>query len=292
MNNQPRQKLRELIVEYGRSLCDDPRRCQALLKDYCGQYKREIFALISAQKNRVADDLLKAPANIPESIIIGRLKKRLEDDLGLAADVAQWAVESWAQALDVTGSVIDKKEIDSTLNASSGRTIRSNSEFATSLPKIQPKATQRTDQEFILLADQLKGKYGGWSNETIVKILIDNGCPEQMAKALTGFTKSVKPQTALKRLNPAPQFDTLPQQDFLLLANQLKPKYGGWSNETIVKILIDNGCPEQTAKVLAGITPQLDTRKPQISSAKLTIPTETESSLSEKINKLIKRLFI
>jgi hypothetical protein len=43
MNDLPRQKLRELIVEYGRSLCDDPRRCEALLKDYCGQHKREIF---------------------------------------------------------------------------------------------------------------------------------------------------------------------------------------------------------------------------------------------------------
>ena len=46
MHNEPREKLRELIVEYGRSLCADPRRCEALLKDYCGQYKREIFVLI------------------------------------------------------------------------------------------------------------------------------------------------------------------------------------------------------------------------------------------------------
>ena len=67
MNNQPRQKLRELIIEYGRLLCDDPRRCEALLKDYCGQHKREIFVLISALKNHVADrrfaeDLRQRPA--------------------------------------------------------------------------------------------------------------------------------------------------------------------------------------------------------------------------------------
>lgn len=34
MHDKPRQKLSELIIQYGRSLCDDPRRCEALLKDF------------------------------------------------------------------------------------------------------------------------------------------------------------------------------------------------------------------------------------------------------------------
>ena len=78
MNNEVRQKLCELIHQYGRSLCDDPRRCEALLKDYCGKHKREIFALVSALKNRIAEDLLKAPKDVPYLIIAGRLNKRLE----------------------------------------------------------------------------------------------------------------------------------------------------------------------------------------------------------------------
>jgi formylglycine-generating enzyme required for sulfatase activity len=101
MNNEPREKLRELIIEYGRSLCDDPRRCEALLKDYCGQYKREIFVLISALKNRVAEDLLKTSAGVPHVLLLARLIKRLEDELGLAETAAKWAVESWALALGV-----------------------------------------------------------------------------------------------------------------------------------------------------------------------------------------------
>ncbi len=99
MHDAPRQKLRELIIEYGRSLCEDPRRCEALLKDYCGQHKREIFVLISALKNRVAEDLLKAPAGIPQSMVLARLNKRLEDELAMTPDAAHWAVESWALAL-------------------------------------------------------------------------------------------------------------------------------------------------------------------------------------------------
>jgi len=99
MNDEPRQKLRELILEHGRSLCTDPRRCEALLKDYCGTYKREIFVLVAALKNRVADDLLKSSAGMPPAIVMGRLQRRLEDELALSADAAHWAVESWALAL-------------------------------------------------------------------------------------------------------------------------------------------------------------------------------------------------
>lgn len=70
MNNDVRQKLYELIVQYGRSLCDDPQRCRALLKDYCGKHKREIFVLVSALRNRVAEDLLKTSAGVPQSLLL------------------------------------------------------------------------------------------------------------------------------------------------------------------------------------------------------------------------------
>ncbi len=99
MNDEPRQKLCELIVEYGRSLCNDPRRCEGLLKDYCGNHKREIFVLVSALKKKVTDDLLKPSAGVPQEMVMGRLRKRLEDELALTAEAAHWAVESWALAL-------------------------------------------------------------------------------------------------------------------------------------------------------------------------------------------------
>ena len=99
MNDEPRQKLSELIVEYGRSLSNDPNRCEALLKDYCGIYKREIFVLVSALRKKVPVDLLKSSAGVPQEIVIGRLCKQLEVELAMTAEAAQWAVESWALAL-------------------------------------------------------------------------------------------------------------------------------------------------------------------------------------------------
>lgn len=66
MYNEPCEKLHQLIVEYGRSLYEDSRHGESLLKDYCGQYKREIFALVIAQKNRVAEDLLSPQSSIKD----------------------------------------------------------------------------------------------------------------------------------------------------------------------------------------------------------------------------------
>lgn len=99
MDDTPRQKLCELIATYGRSLCDDPRRCDGLLRDFCGQYRREIFVLVSALRERVVADLLTASDGIPKEILLTRLTQRLQDHLSMVEGVARWGVESWALAL-------------------------------------------------------------------------------------------------------------------------------------------------------------------------------------------------
>ena len=68
MNDEPRQKLQQLIVDYGRSLCNDPNRCEALLKDHCGVHKREIFVLVSALKKKVTDEMLTSAVGVPLAV--------------------------------------------------------------------------------------------------------------------------------------------------------------------------------------------------------------------------------
>ena len=102
MNNQPRQKLCEIILQYGRSLCEDPRRCEALLRDYCGQYRGEISVLVNALKERVAADLLSSQNTVPLEVLLARFTQRLQDNLYLEKEAARWAVQSWALALNIT----------------------------------------------------------------------------------------------------------------------------------------------------------------------------------------------
>ncbi len=97
MNDLPRQKLREMVSQ--RNVLDDPRLCEALLRDLCGEHKREIFVLVAALKERVAADLLASPNGVPHEVLLSRLTRRLQDNLGLTEESAQWAVDSWALAL-------------------------------------------------------------------------------------------------------------------------------------------------------------------------------------------------
>lgn len=124
MNNAPRQKLRDLVLENGTSLYENPRYCEALLRDYCGIYKREIYVLIAALKEQVAITLIHSSPNIPYDIVSSKFVERLCDNLALSEDAARWAVESWAIALQIkqsprnvhAASDIDKKERSVNLN--------------------------------------------------------------------------------------------------------------------------------------------------------------------------------
>ncbi|MCP4347149.1 MAG: DUF1566 domain-containing protein [Desulfobacterales bacterium] len=101
MNDIPRQKLQYIITQYGRAICDEPKRCEALLRDLCPEYKREINLLIIALKEKVAADLMTASDTMPKEVQLARFTKRLYDNLGIAEEFAQWTVDSWALALGV-----------------------------------------------------------------------------------------------------------------------------------------------------------------------------------------------
>jgi len=103
MNQQPLQILRDWINTHGSGVCDDPRRVEAYLKDFCGQHKREIFVLVQAIRQNVVADLRQGPIPpfTPE-IFQARLAQRLHDNLGLSEDIARWAVEYYKALATIT----------------------------------------------------------------------------------------------------------------------------------------------------------------------------------------------
>jgi hypothetical protein len=101
MNNLVREKLSEIIAGHGRSLAADPQRCEALLRDYCPQYKREINVLVEALKERVVADLMNSSPDTPGLVLRAKLTRRLQDELGFSEEASKWAVDSWATALGV-----------------------------------------------------------------------------------------------------------------------------------------------------------------------------------------------
>jgi hypothetical protein len=98
----PREKLKELIEKNGDSLYQDRDRCEGLLKDYCAGSRREISAIVGALEERVPLELKSSwqTAMTPEAMR-ARLVQRLEDNRGLAPEIANYAVDTWSYALGV-----------------------------------------------------------------------------------------------------------------------------------------------------------------------------------------------
>ena len=94
-----RQKLCEILETYGRLVCDEPQRCEALLRDLCPGHRREVFLLVAALRERVVFDLLSSTEEAPEEIVVPAQIRKLCENLGLAEDAARWAVESWLFAV-------------------------------------------------------------------------------------------------------------------------------------------------------------------------------------------------
>ncbi len=93
--------LRRILAKYGSEICSDARRCESLLNDLCGEYRREINVLTGAIEERVPLDLLAGSGAMPRELLLTKLEKRLEEQTALTADAAKWAVESWALALGI-----------------------------------------------------------------------------------------------------------------------------------------------------------------------------------------------
>jgi hypothetical protein len=123
MNNLPRQRLHELIHQYGHSLCDEPTRAKGLLSDFCGYYRKEISVLMIALQEGIPDKLLLSSQNsIPQAVALTRLSKMLHENRGLDEEAARWAVESWALALDlVSQSELDNLSSTPTLGRDSSQ---------------------------------------------------------------------------------------------------------------------------------------------------------------------------
>ena len=101
MNVTVKQKLKDIINIYGVSICDEPKRVESLLKDYCYENKKEVFLIIAALNENVVVEVQDIKHTTAKLSIVNRVTERLCDNLGITQDNAKWAVESWIYALDL-----------------------------------------------------------------------------------------------------------------------------------------------------------------------------------------------
>lgn len=105
MDDTTREHLRKLLSQHGRDVCQEPQECKRLLKNYFkGQHGQEVNLLYNALEEQVAQQLLEADGGEPVPILMRRLTARLKSNRSITQEAAEWAVQSWASALDIVPS--------------------------------------------------------------------------------------------------------------------------------------------------------------------------------------------
>jgi formylglycine-generating enzyme required for sulfatase activity len=137
MNDDVRTQLQYIIGRCGISICEDARRCEAMLRDLCPECKREIHALVNAIKENIPQELMRASKEIPKGLLLSQLSKRLCDNLGIIDDLARWAVESWAILLD-----LDKEDIFVSSQVKKSDRLQSITEFGPAFWECSESMTQ------------------------------------------------------------------------------------------------------------------------------------------------------
>ncbi|MFN6207994.1 MAG: SH3 domain-containing protein, partial [Planctomycetota bacterium] len=98
-----RQQLCDLVAQQGRTLVQDARRCDSLVRDFCGTTTAETKNLLLSIKEQVPHDAL-AQSSDPWPTVLSRLSQKLQQGLAMEA-VAATPIESWAIALGVISGV-------------------------------------------------------------------------------------------------------------------------------------------------------------------------------------------
>jgi parallel beta-helix repeat protein len=98
MSPQPRDVLVDIVAQYGLPVLKSPLRCEGLLKDYCGEHRREIAALMKCLRAGLIDQFGQQNGT-PIKTVCSRLATTFEQTPDISKAMAQWTIESWAVAL-------------------------------------------------------------------------------------------------------------------------------------------------------------------------------------------------
>jgi predicted RNA-binding protein with RPS1 domain len=107
LNDLPREKLRFIIEEYGRSAIRDSNRCRELLREHAPENLRETNLLTLVLTEGFVWELTSENLEL--------VAQRLHDEFGIKEEFAFWAVESWAFALNLIQIPLSQKVIESVI---------------------------------------------------------------------------------------------------------------------------------------------------------------------------------
>jgi hypothetical protein len=94
MSNPAVESLKNVLGQYGLSVCQTPRMCEMMIRQSCHLPPAEVDALMAAVKTNVVTRLMTKPGSDH-----AQLAALLSQEAHVAPATAKWAVESWAEAI-------------------------------------------------------------------------------------------------------------------------------------------------------------------------------------------------
>jgi len=197
MRSEPKQVLKAMLAAKGDRIVRDPELCEALLRDGCGECRKEIAILVNTVKCGAAHEVYSSSA--PYASLRARLVQRVQDDQGLSAEAAAWGIDTWREAL--TGSAQQEQTPPAP-------------------PKVEePRPAQRVDNVAPMLgmppaADVIRDWRSGQTTPVIERAMrfikenagdFANGGPEQLIQRLVayGIPADIAEQMLLKAVPAA-----------------------------------------------------------------------------------------
>ena len=91
--------LRKIVVKYRDTALSNPDKCQALLRDLCPSCRKEIHALVEAQRAGVPSLLGEPGSGTQLQHKVARARLLMADASPLKEEFINWAILAWAAAL-------------------------------------------------------------------------------------------------------------------------------------------------------------------------------------------------
>jgi hypothetical protein len=99
MNDLAREKLVKLVFIHNDTILGDARRCEALLRESCPDWRREVAALVAAHDAGVVRRLIETTGQPLTPAMTVEMARTLQADSPITDEAAFWAVRAWAAAL-------------------------------------------------------------------------------------------------------------------------------------------------------------------------------------------------
>ncbi len=98
-----RRQLQAVVADqkFGDRILQDASLCESVLRDVCGECRREIAVIVTAVRAGVPRSLSVEQSATPKTALRARLIQKLADEHALTNELAGWAVDSWMMALGI-----------------------------------------------------------------------------------------------------------------------------------------------------------------------------------------------